>query len=510
MNSQTSVPVSSLDETLVAILSEQLGCDVCLRDSDDREHDAVIDEAIGHAGKAAVGDHDRDASQRLVALSLPGGGVATWAIDAAFARQSAALGEHVLALQTALNERNQLQAEADALATQVVNDFEELSLIRSLANSLELPTCGAGANDVAMNSLRPLADGVGAESIAAVFLCDETGEMGPPCWSGKAIASANTLHQLICEHRQEAEAQPVVRNRNNEFAQSFDAEALNEFVLVQCRTEGRLHGWLVACNRLSDAGEDVPWAQLGFTTVQASLMETATNQLAAQLHNTRLLRQKEELFTDMVRALVNAVEARDPYTCGHSERVALFASSLGKAIGESPAGCERIYLSGLLHDVGKIAIPDGVLQKPGHLDEEERAIIETHPEAGWRILHELDALREVLPGVLYHHEQFDGGGYPDGLVGENIPQDGRILAVCDAFDAMTSSRPYRKGMPTDRAIEILRGGSGEYWDPTLVQALMDNMDEFERIRNEHQPRQQAERKPAEEGQPSLDAVHTNA
>ena len=182
-------------------------------------------------------------------------------------------------------------------------------------------------------------------------------------------------------------------------------------------------------------------------------METATNQLAAQLHNVRLLRQKEELFTDVIRALVNAVEARDPYTCGHSERVASFARCLALVSGQPAGAHERVYLTGLLHDVGKIAIPDGVLQKPGKLNDEERAIIETHTDAGWRILHELDALRDVLPGVLYHHEHYDGNGYPDGLVGENIPIDGRILAVCDAFDAMTSDRPYRNGMPVEKALD---------------------------------------------------------
>ena len=114
-------------------------------------------------------------------------------------------------------------------------------------------------------------------------------------------------------------------------------------------------------------------------------METTTNQLAAYLHNLRLLKQKEDLFTDVVRALVNAVDARDPYTCGHSERVALFARCLATVSGQTPETCQRIYLSGLLHDVGKIAVPDHVLQKPGKLTPEERAIIETHTESGWRV-----------------------------------------------------------------------------------------------------------------------------
>jgi putative nucleotidyltransferase with HDIG domain len=224
----------------------------------------------------------------------------------------------------------------------------------------------------------------------------------------------------------------------------------------------------------------------------------------------RLLKQKEELFTDVVRALVNAVEARDPYTCGHSERVARFGRCLAESIGESPIDCERIYLTGLLHDVGKIAIPDGVLQKPGHLDEDERAIIETHTEAGWRILHELEALRDVLSGVLYHHETYDGNGYPDGLAGEDIPLDGRILAVCDAFDAMTSDRPYRDGMPVEKALEILRNGSGKYWDPNLIDAFLDNIESIKKIRLKHRPRQQAIRTVGGDGQANIDSQPLSA
>ena len=511
-----SNPHSSLDQTLVDILADQLECEVLLAEPGEDQAEAgdadvlaaIVARASQQPATAAV--QSTTSGECLIALKLPAGGVALWRAPSAFAKQSARHGETVLALQTALNERNQLQAEADALATQVVNDFEELSLIRSLASSMELPSHGVGAHELALKSLRPLAGGVGAVSIAAVFLSENGEEMGPPCWSGDAVACSETLHRLIREHRDEAVVQPVVRNKANEFDQAFSAESLNEFVMVQCRSQGRLHGWLIACNRLDDAMQDVPWAQLGFTTVQASLLETATNQLAAQLHNMRLLRQKEELFTEVVRALVNAVEARDPYTCGHSERVARFSRCLGEVIGESPAGCERIYLTGLLHDVGKIAIPDGVLQKPGQLDEEERAIIETHTEAGWRILQELEALREVLPGVLYHHESFDGTGYPDRLSGEKIPLDGRILAVCDAFDAMTSNRPYRDGMPVERAIEILRSGSGTHWDPKLVDAFIKHLPAMDKIRVEHQPREQATRPTPVGGMPCIDALPLDA
>lgn len=498
---------SGLDQTLVDILSAQLHCQVALIDDGDQSPNAAVAKARTTPGKAAIGDDPT--GYCIVALQLPAGGVATWLCDPVFAAQSAALGETTLKLQSVMNERNQLQAEADALAAQVVDDFEELSLIRSLASAMELPSNGIDASELALKSLRPLARGVGARSMAAVFV-SEDGEMGLPCWSGSIITTSETLHQLIREHRDAATTQPVVSNHANYPGRPGSDQPLNEFMLVQCRSEGRLHGWLVACNRAEDGSQEIPWSQLGFTTVEASLLATAANQLAAQLHNMRLLKQKEELFTDVVRALVNAVEARDPYTCGHSERVAQFGRCLAEALGESPIGCERVYLTGLLHDVGKIAIPDDVLQKPGHLDQDERAIIETHTEAGWRILHELDALRDVLSGVLYHHETYDGNGYPDGLAGEEIPLDGRILAVCDAFDAMTSDRPYRDGMPVEKAVEILKEGSGRYWDPKLIEVFLQNIEKIKRIRQKHRPRRQAKRSTGAGGQASIDSQTLSA
>ena len=143
-----------------------------------------------------------------------------------------------------------------------------------------------------------------------------------------------------------------------------------------------------------------------------------------------------------------------------------------------------------------------MLQKPGKLDDDERRVIETHTDAGWRILQELEALRYILPGVLYHHEHYNGKGYPDGLVGENIPIDGRILAVCDAFDAMTSDRPYRKGMPIQKAAGILQDGAGDYWDPRLIEAFINNLAQFDQIRLDHQPRQQPLRPAPVEGVPT--------
>ncbi len=488
----------SLDETLAELLAEHLHCEVTLIPRDRIGGDgeerlvSVVNQANDSAPQAAIG-LGSIASRSTLALQLPLGGVAVWEVESRYASPSASHAATVLALQTTRYERDQLLAETEALTTQVVDDFEELSLIRALASSMEIPTRGIQPSELALQSLRPLANGVGAVSIAVVFVADDGVTKSLPGWSGRAITSCDSLHNLIERHRVEAESQPVIKNDVKQVDASKASESLHEFMMVQCRSEDRLHGWLVACNRVQESKQKLPWAQLGFTAVQASLLETTTRQLAAQLHNLRLLHQKETLFTEVVRALVKAIEAHDPYTSGHSERVASVARRLSESLGLDSNDCERIYLTGLLHDVGKIAVPDGVLQKPGRLDKEERAIIETHTEAGWRILHELEALRDVLPGVLYHHEHFDGTGYPDGLAAEAIPLDGRILAVCDAFDAMTSDRPYRAGMPIEKAIQILIDGSGSIWDPQIINVFIDRIDEINQIRREHRPRKQPQR-----------------
>jgi len=435
-----------------------------------------------------------------------------WQTHADEAEMSAKLA--MVTVDHFLLERMQLgqTQEIDSLTEQVMDDFEELALLRSLAESLPLLQEDESPEQIAKRFIDPLALGLGAESLVAILAegSSETNESKRPgiqklVWNDAPFVDPAALESLLDQQAETAKRQPVVQN-HLELPTQINGQLIREMILIECRSETHLHGWLCAFNRIENQAADQQWAQHGFTTVQASLMQTATNQLAAQLHNAKLFRQKENLFTDVVRALVNAVEARDPYTCGHSERVASFARCLTQLSGRSLSDCDRIFLTGLLHDVGKIAIPDGVLQKPGHLDERERAIIETHTDAGWRILHELDALKSVLPGVLYHHEHYNGKGYPDGLAGEEIPWEGRVLAVCDAFDAMTSDRPYRDGMPIKKACEILRGGSGTYWDPTLIDLFVDSIDQIDAIRIAHKPRAAAVREKPGTNAPSFAAA----
>lgn len=175
----------------------------------------------------------------------------------------------------------------------------------------------------------------------------------------------------------------------------------------------------------------------------------------------------EEMLESYFATLAAALDARDEYTAGHSIRVAEYSEQIGRLAGFDEAFVTTIRKSALLHDIGKIGVRDAVLLKPDRLTPEEEAQMQLHPALGEAILQQVqpkEALAPLLPGVRSHHERYDGKGYPDGLAGEDIPLLGRVLAVADAFDAMTSDRPYRKGFPTQKAIAILESGRGTQWD----------------------------------------------
>ncbi len=172
-----------------------------------------------------------------------------------------------------------------------------------------------------------------------------------------------------------------------------------------------------------------------------------------------------------VEALASTVDAKDAYTRGHSGRVAAYAAAIAAALDLPDTDVARIRQAGVLHDVGKIGVPDAILLKPGQLSAEEFAVIKQHPEIGERILRGLPFLQEILPAVRHHHERWDGCGYPDGLAGDAIPADAAILAVADSFDAMTSSRTYRPALLTTEAIRRVREGAGAQYDPRVVAAF---------------------------------------
>src|SRR5690349_23986879 len=187
----------------------------------------------------------------------------------------------------------------------------------------------------------------------------------------------------------------------------------------------------------------------------------------------RSAQENRELFLGTVKGLAAAIDGKDPYTRGHSERVSRFSMAIAQRLGLSDEETEKIRISALLHDVGKIAIDDNILKKPAALTDEEYEIMKGHPQKGYKIMNQIPAMKEFLPGMYMHHEMVNGKGYPQGLTGDEIPLMGKIVAVADTFDAMTIDRPYQKALPLEKALEVISGYIGSRYDGKVVAALIE-------------------------------------
>ena len=207
----------------------------------------------------------------------------------------------------------------------------------------------------------------------------------------------------------------------------------------------------------------------GFSRAELQLFTIAGRDLAMAVENDRLRASQRRSYLGIVATLIEAVEAKDRFNRGHSGRVSKLGAAFARRLGMPERDVELIETAGKLHDIGKIGIPEEILNKPGRLTDEEFGVIKEHPGIGEQILKPLDFLSETWPIVRHHHERWDGKGYPDGLGADEIPRSAALLSIVDSFDAMTSTRPYRDGMPKERALEILREGAGVQWDPALVE-----------------------------------------
>ena len=188
---------------------------------------------------------------------------------------------------------------------------------------------------------------------------------------------------------------------------------------------------------------------------------------------TRKTEAIERLSMHIVETLAEAIDAKDTYTHGHSKRVAGYAVEIARRFGYDAERCHDLYMMGLLHDVGKIGIPNAVINKPGRLTDEEFDLIRTHPPKGSKILSNIREMPSLATGARFHHERYDGGGYPDGLKGEEIPEEARIIAVADAYDAMTSTRSYRGVMEQARVYGEIEDGRGKQFDPVFADIMLD-------------------------------------
>lgn len=228
---------------------------------------------------------------------------------------------------------------------------------------------------------------------------------------------------------------------------------------VPLRTKNSLIGVVEVLNKKN--GES-------FINDDMIMLEALANQAAVAIENARLYANVKELFVNTVRSLAAAIETKDVYTRGHSERVTMFAELIAKALGFTEEETDNLNLAGILHDIGKIGVDESILRKPAKLTEAEYIEIMKHPEYAANILEAIPQLRHIIPAVKYHHERYDGNGYPSKLKGEEIPYFSRILAIADTFDAMSSSRPYREALPFSVCLEEVRRCSGTQFDPELA------------------------------------------
>lgn len=206
-------------------------------------------------------------------------------------------------------------------------------------------------------------------------------------------------------------------------------------------------------------------------------IELTRLQTNLSLEVSRKTHENNMLFFQIVRSLTEAIDAKDKYTNGHSGRVAEYAEMIAKRCGYTDEHLNSLYIMGLVHDVGKIGIPDAVINKPGKLTDEEYEMIKTHSVLGAKILGTIQGMPSLHTGARWHHERYDGTGYPDGLAGEKIPEEARIIAVADAYDAMTSRRSYRDALPREKVREEIEKGSGTQFDPRFASVMLELMDE---------------------------------
>lgn len=242
--------------------------------------------------------------------------------------------------------------------------------------------------------------------------------------------------------------------------------AVNSEVIAEPIThDNNVIGLLIAGNK---SGVDPT-----LSSAEISFLDATADFLSVFHENLSRFSEQQEMFIGTLQALTASIDAKDPYTMGHSQRVGLLSSRMAMALGLDKHVVEQYRIGGLVHDVGKIGVPEAVLCKCGRLNDAEFALIKRHPKIGHRILKDIPGLEDILPGVLHHHEKWDGRGYPTGLSGEQIPLLARVLALADTFDAMSSDRSYRKRIARQQVLEEVSRCAGTQFDPDLAAKFVE-------------------------------------
>jgi len=351
-------------------------------------------------------------------------------------------------------------AELDKITTELTQSYEDIYLYGRLSGLIKTMQFSVHVLDDLLGEIR---DALHADLAFAILDRDKQMILKDnPLFSGIADLSgfAERLLAVVPEDSPSLKERYVIVN-DSRSAPGYEALHPDPYraLLVMIQGERKFYGWIgvVSFNM-----------QQIFRRSELRLIVSIAEQVTAVITNTDLYNDLERFIVDMVKSLIQAIEAKDTYTRGHSERVGHYSMLLAEKMALDKEQKTNLQWAAMLHDVGKIGITEGILNKPDSLTEDEYEQIKSHPTKGHAILKPLAPLRDALPGILHHHERYDGKGYPDGLKGEDIPLLGRIIAVPDTFDAITSSRAYRKGRSARTALDILKSVAGSQLDAGIV------------------------------------------
>lgn len=362
-------------------------------------------------------------------------------------------------------ELDRRHGELHSLTQQLGESYEELSLLYKLSSSM---TVNQPPANFLGESCRDLQQVLGLKWMALQLTDDEPR-------LNELAGSVLTAGPVPCDDQRLKEigkALMLARPASSRTMVVDDTASLN----IPGLSEIASHLLVVALDRgdkpagILFGGDKLDGSHI--SSIDSKLCSSLANSLAIFLENVMLFEDMQSMFMGVLHALTSSIDAKDRYTHGHSERVALLSRQLAAAAGLPPDQVERVYISGLIHDVGKIGVPEAVLCKPGQLTAEEFALIKLHPEIGARILQDIRQMQDLIPGVLYHHERWDGKGYPFGVAGEEIPLFGRVICLADSFDAMTSTRTYRRAMNLEQVLGEISRCAGQQFDPELARLFV--------------------------------------
>ena len=365
-------------------------------------------------------------------------------------------------------------AQMQEMVVRAPGELAQAHLLRLLEASEQI-AAAADEGEIARAAVAALVAATGFTNVALLRPGAVEGTVESVACVGDIIDMAGAAKVSLSLLKRSRTAPYVLRGQlaaGATLAVSIASLNIDQAISVPVSAGDTFYGWLYLDNRQGSRSEAHEHEASGLAAAIARMAGMALSSISRLRMQQRFLEEQKEMFSGTVRALIATIDAKDPYTRGHSDRVSEFAALLAQAVQCEPDMVEQVRMCGLVHDIGKIGVPEEILRKPARLTDAEFDRIKEHPAIGHRILRDISQMRDLLPGVLEHHERWDGRGYPGGLAGDTISRLGRIICIADCFDAMTSARFYRPARPVGEVLEEIRRCLGTHFDPELGAAFL--------------------------------------